>query len=182
MIGQTVARRYARAFFDLAKDQDAVAKYGDDLTLVVEAMGWEPALKRALHNPLVAVEDKKTLFQQAFGASVSETTLRFLYFLLDKGREQVLEAVLDEYRRLVNGYQNLVDAEAISAFALSEQMVNDLRQGLQKALGKEVNLKVSVDASLLGGLVLQVGDRRIDGSLRGRMRAMRLAIREGRIS
>lgn len=177
----SVARRYAQALFELGADHGALEELEADLARVVEILAQQPALRKTLSHPLISVEEKRRLVEELFGGQVGRRTMIFLGLLLEKKRERHLTAVLQEFRRLVNAARNIVEVEAVVASPLADPLLAELQRKLEDATGKRVSLKVSLNRSLLGGLVLQIGDRRLDGSLRARLESLRRSIREARI-
>lgn len=179
MINQTVARRYAQALFDSGRESGNLDRLEADLADVVSVIEREPALKKALHHPLLPAEDKRKVIGALFGERLSPVTLQLLKLLLEKKRERELPAILDEFRRLVNAARNVMEVEAVVAKPLDDAILGTLRARLQEVSGKQVRLKVHVDPAILGGVLLKVGDRRIDGSLRGRLARMKQVLKEG---
>ncbi len=176
MIGQGVARRYAQALFELASDQGVLEQVEADLAGVVTTIENEPGLRKTLHHPLISVQEKTRLVEDVFGAEVTGLTRNLLRFVLLKKRERTLPAILDEFRRLVHAARNIADVRAVLAAPAGDEQLAALREDLERATGRKVRLAVTVDPSLLGGMVLQIGDKRIDGSLRGRLRRLRQEI------
>lgn len=176
MIGQGVARRYAQALFELASEQALLEAVEADLDRAVTTIEKEAELKKTLHHPLISVPEKTRLVEDVFGAEVSGLTLNFLRFVVRKKREPALAAILDEYRRLVHAARGITDARVVLAAPAAEGRLAALRDALERSTGRRVHLSVTVDPALLGGMVLQIGDRRIDGSLRGRLRRLRQEI------
>lgn len=181
MIGRGVARRYARALFEMGRDAGNLDRLEADLDLAATALREDEALRQVLFNPLIGVEEKTGLIQSAFAGRLSEAGLRFFQFLVQKGRQHHLDAVLTEFRRLVHAERGIMEAEALVAKPLGQALERDLVRRLEEVSGKRVALRVRVEPALLGGIVLQVGDRRIDGSVAGRLAALRQAMKEGRL-
>lgn len=176
MIGQGVARRYAQALFELASERAVLEAVEADLEKVVTTIEKEPDLRKTLHHPLISVPEKTRLVEAVFGADLSGLALNFLRFVVRKKREAVLAAILDEYRRLVHAARGITDAQVVLAAPADEGRLAALREALERSTGRRVRLAVTVDPALLGGMVVQIGDRRIDGSLRGRLARLRQEI------
>lgn len=172
MIGSGVARRYARAIFDLARDRGILDRVGDDLRLVAE-FAARPEVRRVLHNPLVPVERKQESFRAALGERVERPVAELVRLVLRKGREVFIPQIVAEFESLVRQERNVVQAEVTVARPLSEQLREQLQRRLEELWGKKVELDLKLDPRIIGGLVLSVGDRRIDGSLRGRLASLR---------
>lgn len=179
MINATVARRYAQALLESGRERGDLERLEADLVRVVSLLEQEPGLRKALQHPFIPKEEKKRLVEAAFRDQLSPVTLRLLTLLVEKKRVGQVEPILTEFKRLANESRSVMEAEAVVAKSLDDKLAADLRQRLREITGKRVELKVTVDQTLIGGIVLKVGDRRIDGSLRGRLARMREILKEG---
>lgn len=178
----SVARRYAQALFDLGSENGALEDLEADLTRAAETISRHPVVQKTLYHPLISADEKRRLVEALLGGDVSPRALNFLRLILEKKREHHLPVILAEFRRLVNAARNVVEAEATVASPLGAPLLAELRSRLESVTGKRVNLKVSLNPGLLGGVVVQIGDRRYDGSLRGRLESLRQSIKESRVS
>ena len=159
MLNMELARKYARAIFELACEENALSAYGNDLAKVQQTYVDCPELKAYLCNPNIQPEDKKSLLKEVFGDEVREMVLNFLLLLIDKRRMMVFEAII-------------AVADVTTVEPLSETQKAELMEKLGRVTGKEVSLREHRDPSLIGGVVVRIGDRRIDGSIKGRLAAM----------
>jgi F-type H+-transporting ATPase subunit delta len=167
-----VARRYAAALFEVARQDDAIDVVWADLTAVERELTNSPSLRDVLLHPLATQERKLYFTDKAFGDRISAATLSFLKLLIRKNREGLIDVCISEYRDLVEGLHNQVDAVASSAVPLTELQSNKLVEALKVMTGKSVNLSQNLDPSVIGGVVVRIGDTIIDGSLRGRLRRL----------
>ncbi len=171
-----MARRYAKALFELARDRGILEETGRDLSLVVETIGRHEELRQVLHNPLVPVEGKQEVFAASLGERVGRPVAELVRLVLRKGREAFLPQILAEFESLVRRERNVVRAEVAVARPLSDQLRAQLERRLEELWGRRVELDLRVNPDIIGGLVLTVGDRRMDGSLRGRLETLRQAL------
>ena len=163
-----VAKRYAAALFGVAHRDDILDAVEKDLLLIGRYLAETPSYLRAvLLQPLITDERKYKVLDDAFSDRITATSLSFLKLLIRKRREDLVEVVLSEFRVLLSELTNTVDAEAVTAVELSAEQTQRLIQSLQKMTGKTVRLTTQIDTSLLGGVVVRIGDRIIDGSVRG---------------
>ena len=167
-----VARRYAAALFEVARRDDAIDVVWADLTAIERELQSSSSLRDVLLHPLATQERKIYFADKAFGDRVSAATLSFLKLLVRKNREALIDLCIAEYRELVEALHNQVDAEASSAIPLTESQSSSLVSSLQVMTGKSVNLSQKIDPSVIGGVVVRIGDTIIDGSLRGRLRRL----------
>ena len=170
---ESVARRYAAALFEQAAKTNAVAQAGDELTLVAETVAASGALRALLGQPLVTEQRKKLALRNAFGDRVSPGVLAFLDLLVDKRRIGLLPEVQREFARLVLEYRNIAHARAVSAVPLTPEQTAALERSLEARTGKDIQLETEVDPSVLGGILVRIGDTVLDGTVRGNLERLR---------
>ena len=172
MLNMELARKYARAIFELACEDNALKEYGADLAKVQKLYTECPELKAYLCNPNIQPEDKKTLLKEVFEGGVRETVLNFLLLLIDKRRMMVFDAINAIFGQLSNEKLGIAVADVTTVEPLSPEQLQELTARLESLTGKQVSLREHRDPSLIGGVVVRIGDRRIDGSIKGRLAAM----------
>ena len=172
MLNMELARKYAKAIFELACENDQLKEYGADLAKVQQLYTQCPELKAYLCNPNIRPEDKKSLLREVFEGGVQEMVLNFLLLLIDKRRMQVFEAINEIFIQLSNEKLGIAVADVTAAGQLTETQLQELKEKLERVTGKQVSLREHSDPSLIGGVVVRIGDRRIDGSIKGRLAAM----------
>ena len=169
----TIADPYAQALMSLAKDQQLVDRFGEDSQAVMEVLSDSQDLRQFLANPLMDGEAKKAVLQQVVGNDVHPTFINFLKLLVDKGRVLFLEAVLKQYQTLLRQLRKTVLAEVTAAVELSDEQKNRIRDRVKAMTDAEqVDLEVSLDPDLLGGVIIKVGSQIVDASLRGQLRRL----------
>jgi F-type H+-transporting ATPase subunit delta len=171
---EAVSRRYARALLDLALqkgDAPAVQRELDEVAGLLES---QDELRSVLAHPALPVEKKKAIAGALFGGAASASLVgRLVHLLLDRQRIDALPTVARAYTRLWNAHRGIVEAEAVSATPLDAEANRALGEAVGKATGHEVALRTSVDQALLGGVLLRMEGRVYDGSVRGRLHALR---------
>ena len=172
------ARRYAEAGFQLAVHDDAVAGWRTDLEKAVTALG-EPRIARVLADQGLAIEPRQHLVEAVLGTTVRAQVRNLALLLLRRGRLESLPAVVAEFTRFDNARQGIITATATSAAPLEPAEVRDLTARLEQLSGGRIELSQSVDPSLLGGIQVRLGDRLIDGSVRGRLERLRHRLASG---
>jgi len=168
----TAPRRYAEAAFEVAQRDDEVAAWRRELDAAA-AICADPDVVQALGNPAVPLEQRWSAAQKIFGTVVGRPVLNLIGLMLRRGRIDQLPRIAAEFRRLDNARQGIVLAHVTSAAPLTDQETRAVVARMEQFTGGRVELDVSVDPSLLGGLVVRVGDRLIDGSVRGRLERLR---------
>lgn len=166
------ARRYAEAAFQVALRDDTLADWRSGLDLAADIAGDERALK-VLANPAIPVERRAEALTGLLGERVTGPVRNLIQLLLRRGRIEELPQVAAQFRRLDDERQGITHATATSAAALDPDEIRALTSRLEETTGGRIALDVQVDPSLLGGLVVRVGDRLIDGSVRGRLERLR---------
>lgn len=174
MSNRTSAARYARALFDVALEQSDIAQVDRDLTSVVAAIDENPELGQVLTNPRVPEGARRQIVGEvASRLGLTPPVAKLLTLIGDRNRLDLVSEVAAVYRETLLAHQNIVEATVTSALPLSPDAVSAVQAGLAEATGKHVEMKVSVDPSLLGGIVARVGSTVYDGSVRTQLKKMR---------
>lgn len=175
MLIESIARRYAKAVFDAALAEKGIDTLGHELTNFVETLNQEKPLRDFWLSIRVPELRKKDFIRKLFPA-LSSLMGRFLFVLIDKRREKLIEKCAVEYEKLLLDFYNQVFAEVQVVVPMPVQVQAELKERLSQKLGKRVELLVTEDPSLLGGMVLRIGDRVVDGSLRSKLNGMKEAL------
>lgn len=171
----TVARPYAEAAFRSAVEAGDVAGYADKLQLMGAAAANREAAS-VLGNPKVSAREKAELLFSVAGGNVPDTLKNLATTLIDNQRATLLPFISEHFERLQRDHEGVVKAVITSAFALSDADKASLVDGLAKKYGKKVDAEVRVDASLIGGARIQVGDDVIHASVRDTLDKMAIAL------
>jgi F-type H+-transporting ATPase subunit delta len=168
------ARRYARALFALARDEDRTAEVRRELAALADVLEAHPPLRDALFRPLHPAHQRKAVLALVGERLGMGPMLRnFSQFLIDQRRLIDFPAIRSEYIRLADDAAGHVRAEVISASPLEDRQVERLRRALAQHSGREVEVSVEVDPTLVGGVVAKLGDLVFDGSLRTQLHQLR---------
>jgi F-type H+-transporting ATPase subunit delta len=165
-------RTYARSLFEAARERNRLERVHEDLADFVAMVEQVPELQALLENPELDRREKASLLEQLLG-DVDDLVRNFLQILVEKGRIGEVVEISREFEALVAEAQGILDVDVTTAVELSEQEFNDLVDRIGKASGRQVRASRAVDPDLVGGLVLQVGSRRLDASIRGRLNRLR---------
>jgi F-type H+-transporting ATPase subunit delta len=169
---ESAARRYAEAAFEVATRDKAVDAWRGQLEAAAEVIADE-RVGRALANPSIPLETRNATAEKTLGKLVGPKALNLIKLMMRRGRIEQLPRVAAEFGRLHDERQGITHATAISAAPLNPDEVQALTKKLEQQAGGRVALDVQVDPSLLGGLVVRLGDRLIDGSVRSRLERLR---------
>ena len=174
-----VVETYARTLLELAVREDQADAYARQLADIVRLAEDEADVRRFLETPRVDLEEKKWALRAALTGRVSETFMRFLFVVLDKGRQRLLPEIEASYRDLLDERQGRVHASVTLSRESDEALREEIRRGLEEAFEREVVPHFQVEERLIGGLVVRVGDRVMDGSVRRRLEDMRRQLAGG---
>ena len=170
---ESVSRRYAAALFNQAKAAGTLKETSADLAYVAKALVENPAMARMIGHPLATVERKKTVLSAAFSGAISPASLAFLSLLADKRRTDLLAGAKQEFDELLRAHNNIVSATATTAVPLTAAQLAALEKALEARTGKDIELTTSVDPSLMGGILVRIGDTVLDGTVKGKLDRLR---------
>jgi F-type H+-transporting ATPase subunit delta len=165
-------RTYARALFEAAQDENRVDAVAADLAALAGALDTVPELRAFLRNPQVDPAGKAAVLTEIC-AGADELVRNFARLVAEKGRAGELAEMNAELDALVARAANRLAVELTTAHALTDEEAGSIVATIERASGRTVDATRSVDASLVGGIVLQVGSFRADGSVRGRLERLR---------
>ncbi len=171
------AEKYGQALFSLAADKGTEDATADELRSVREVFGQEPRILDVLDSPVVSAEERHALIDRAF-AGFSDMVRNTLFILCDEGAIRsfgsVWQAFSDEYDRA----RNICRARLVTAVPATDEQIGRIILRLERTSGKAVVLEQTVDPEILGGAILDLPDRRIDMSVRSRLRSLKETMTE----
>ena len=174
-----VAERYASALFDLARDDADIEAVEAQLSAVTAMIDESADLRRLVESPVFSSdEQERAIGAVADGAGLRGLVGNFLRLLARNRRLFVLPGAIRDFHDMAAHHRGEVTAEVISARALSDDQADGLKAALKDKLGRDVTLAVRVDPDILGGLVVKVGSRMIDTSLRTRLMNVKTQLKD----
>jgi len=174
MVTGSLARRYAKALFDLGSKQGDLQKLGADIRSFAKAMSESQELATVLSNPAIRRTDRKKVIDAVLQSiGVVTTSRNFVYLLLDGERLNALPGISRALDEMIEAKAGRVHAEIISAKPLDAGQLSQITTALEKLSGKKVSVARREDPELLGGVIAKVGDTVYDGSLRTQLRTIR---------
>lgn len=182
MTDTLVARRYAGALFSLdgRAGGDARERHGACLADLAQMMSIEPRLAQTLRSPVVQTAEKKAVMADLLKLLNADTVMRnFCNLLADKNRLGELAAIARSYGDLLDAANGIVRGKVTTAIMLSPKKQEALKEQLQKKIGSDIELVFDVDPEILGGMVLTVGDKVLDSSLRAQLANLRNILMRG---
>lgn len=160
---------YARALFEIARAEGTLDEVEDELFRLARTLESSDSLRNALTDEKIPVARREGIVEDLLGGKVTATTVQLVSMVVAGGRGRDLPAIIDRLVQRASSAKQLEVAEVRSAVPLSADQQTRLAAALANATGKQVNLKVIVDPTVLGGIVATVGDTVIDGSIRTRV-------------
>lgn len=173
MLTHPAAREYARALLEMATERGMVDGVQEQLKAVVDACHDSDGLAKIFYHPRVPMQAKRETVQKLFGPVLVDFMRNFLLILVDKRRETLLPAIFDEYGRLADTARNVCKVEVTTALPIDAGQKRSLVDKLSVLTGKTIELSALVDQKLLGGAVLRIGDKRLDGSVASQLEGLR---------
>lgn len=172
-----IIRRYAGAVFALAQEEKALEAVGKDLAALTDMAGEIGALSQTLHNPTVPRAEKAALMNMLQKKIKAHAlTAKFLERLALNNRLALLPGIAAEYRRMLSEHQGEVTIEIITAQPLDAKNEKSLMQAFEKEAGKKARFVLTVDPAILGGVMVKMGSKLLDNSVRGKLERLRGAL------
>lgn len=175
MTSQRVASRYVKSLLGLAVEQNALDAVSRDMQMFDQLCDSHREFLVMLRSPIIKHERKRDILERIFKGKVHHLTWAILDIITRKNREPLLPAIANDFRRAYNEYYGIGEASLTSAVAIDAALRSEI-EAIARKLSKrdKTELVEKVDPALIGGFVLNVGDRRIDASVAGKLRAMKL--------
>ena len=165
MIKSQVGRRYSKAIFEIAEEKNQVKEIYEMLNSAMFLYRTDKEFKNFILNPLIDNEQKKSVLNEIFGKDNSEN-LNILLYILDKGRMNCIKYIVAEYLKIYYRKNRILDVKATFTKELTDEQKKKLIDKLSQKTGKEINLEIKIDKDILGGGIIKIGDKIIDGSIR----------------
>jgi F-type H+-transporting ATPase subunit delta len=174
---EQVARVYARAFLNAVLRRDDAPSLVEEVeSLASDVLARVPALEQALRSSLISHEQKEGLLDRVFAPRASQTVLNFLKVLARHGRLELLRPIARVLKQIYAEHLGLLDVQIRVASPLDGQLQQEIGNRLRNRFGKEPVMRVTIDPSLIAGIVVRIGDRVFDGSLSNQFESARRAM------
>lgn len=172
-MAKLVSKTYARALFELAVEGQMVDQILAEYEFVKNSFDEFPEFLEIVRSPKISLDEKKKIMEETFGGKISETLTSFFKILLDKKRSDVIRDVYDDYSVLVDESKGLVVARVESVIPLDANEIEVLGAKLNQVTGKTVTIDNIINPNIMGGLVVKVGDKVVDGSVKRKLENMK---------
>ncbi len=164
-----VASRYAEALFEVGEESNSTTKLYEELNAVVDIMKSDKDFYNVLKSPLVPKGDKKNIIENVFNNRIDNNLKNFFKILIDKDRMTSIFIIQKTFKDLLNEKNNVIEGEAVSAIPMSKEEIKQLEANLSSKYNKNVTLENIVDKTILGGILVRLGNKEIDGTVKTRL-------------
>lgn len=181
MRDETVSRNYAQALFELGRRHDRLEEFQEGIQAVAGLLDENDGFRRFLETPRIDASAKKEVLRKAFEKAVPGTLLKFILITVDKRRQRLLRDIAREFTSLMDAHLGRTHVEVRVARELDSDTVDQIGRKLSEMLGTEAIPHIQVRPEILGGVVIQTGDRVFDGSLRRRLDGLRRRLHQAEL-
>ncbi|MEM7757952.1 MAG: ATP synthase F1 subunit delta [Cyanobacteria bacterium P01_G01_bin.67] len=179
LISSEVGEPYAQALMSLAQQNNLTNQFGETFRSLSSLLSESREFKDFVLNPVIKGEDKKAILKRVMGDDANPYLINFMMLLVDKRRIVFLEPIVEQYLNLLRKLNQTVLAEVTSATELNESQRQNLVERVKAiAEARDVELKTSVDPDLIGGVIIKVGSKVIDASIRGQLRRISISLNQ----
>jgi F-type H+-transporting ATPase subunit delta len=175
MANLRIAKRYAKALFEIAEETKKLEKITNDVVFIDSLIRSSRELQLFLKSPIIKEDKKREVLKEIFSDSrVDPVTLKFIMLLVEKKREDILHDIVKVYQQIYDEKMGIVSAEVVAAVEVGERLKKKIEQKILELTGaKKVKASYRVDPSIIGGIVIRVGDTVYDASIRRRIQLLR---------
>lgn len=181
-MAELVVKRYATALFEAAKEENALAKYSEEVGVILEAFKETPDFMAVLDNHKVVLEEKIALTQKVFDGRIEDSILGLIVLMLKKGRQSSIVEVFENFLGMIKDEQGILKASVTSAVALTSVQVAQIKAKLEASTKSEIELETIIDETIIAGLIIRVGDKVIDASIKGGIDTLKKQLSELRLA
>lgn len=171
-MAELVSSRYALALFEVGLELEKINEFNEGLNFLKAIFEKETKLLQILSHPKIDKNEKKDLINNLFKGRISSEMMNFLYILIDKRREDSILNIIEKYREIFNEHENIVKVIAITAVPMEEKSKSKLITVLSNKFNKKVELHNKVDNNVLGGVLLRIENKQLDGTIKGQLKSM----------
>jgi len=180
LIGSRISKRYAKALLSLGQEDGKYMEYGKDLNEFSQFCAANSEFMKVVANQIFSVEERKAVLDAILTKSpFADLVQNFLRLLLDKNRIGGIHEITDYYSKLTDEISNVTRADIVTARPLKKEARKRLAAALEGLTAKQVKIEVKEDPSLIGGLVVRIGDLVLDGSVKAQLEGLKESLKRG---
>jgi F-type H+-transporting ATPase subunit delta len=183
LIRSAISKRYAKALLGIGQEDGKYEAYGTSLRDFADFCGANDAFFRLVANQIFSVEERKRVLNLVLGGSGFPLIVQnFLRLLLDKNRIGAIKEISEHYGKLTDDLTGITRAQVMTAWPMKDHAVLKIKKALEGFSAGEVKIEVKDDSSLIGGIVVQIGDLVLDGSVRAQLEGLKESLKRGEYS
>lgn len=164
---------YAKSMFEASKEDDSLKLVYEELNLVKNTIDSNPRLLEVFKHPLLSINQKKEIIKSIYEHNLSKLSLNFLCVLIDAKRFNMISSIIDEFNNLYDIDNNILKGTIITKNKLSDDEINKYEEKLTKSLNSNVKLNNILDENIIGGVIVKIGDKLYDSTLKGQLNELR---------
>lgn len=168
-MAKLVAKTYSDALFEVGVENNSLETFLEEISFIEKTFIEYPDFLELFRTPRISIDERKETIQSIFGEKISTEMLNFLKIILDKRRASEIFEIKKEFQVAVHRHNNILEATVISAVAISEEQSEKIKKSLKVVTGNDILIKNKVDETLIGGVVIYIGDKVIDGSVKKKL-------------
>lgn len=172
-MAELVTKRYATALFEIAKEKEAMGDFEKQVQMICDTMSKDPELMQILEHPHIIQEEKIQVIEKIFIGRVYEELVGLLVLIVRKNRQSFMLDILNKFLRLAEEDRGQLKATVTSAVTLTNEQIAQIKANLAANTGKTIELETAIDESIIGGMILHVGDKVVDGSIKGKLNSLK---------
>ncbi len=176
-----VSIRYANSLLDLISEKNNLEQVAKDMELVQSAITSSSQLKNLLESPVIKLEMKKNILGEIFGGKITEESMNFIKFVVEKNRENLLPGIITKFLEFKDEKLGQINVDVKTSFDFTDEQKEKLKSVLENILNKKTNLNFKVDKTIVGGFVATVGDTVYDASVKHQLELLRKEFLQGSI-
>lgn len=180
-MSSTIRVRYAKAFFQTAKEKNRLEEFKSDIEKVFDVCNTSPEFLLLLNSPVVKTSKKAALINQIFQGTIEPLTLSFLTLITNNKREQEIPGICRDFLQMVRKEKNIKTATLITAQSISKVASEKIKAIVEKELGATIELSNRVSPEIIGGIILRVDDKQYDSSVATQLKKIRQTLLESEI-
>ncbi len=168
-----ITKKYAVAMIELAEKYNILDAVNADLYLIKDIIISSVELRQFIDHPLINKKDKKDILEKIFKEDISQYSLNLIKLLVDKNRLIILPFIAGYYNKILCKKRNIDTAQVITAVSIDENTINRIREKLEKMFKKQIKIEPKIDKDIIAGMIVKIGDKVIDGSIRTKFEKMK---------
>lgn len=176
-----VTVRYAKAFFSLSKEKNQLADAKNDMELISSVCRESDDFRFLLESPVVNTSIKTSLISQVFKGKITDSTMNFLRLIVENKRENHIPEICRYFLDMVRRHQGILSAVITFASSADQDLLEKIKSILKKELGSEIELTGKINPAIIGGLIIRVDDKQLDGSISTQLKKIRTSFLETEI-